>query len=374
MSPNLDNQTEGSGDEGDLASHRTIRGGGWSTRLIAFFLSALLCVVAAEVTARAFWRLWYGVPFLHPDRILYAYYPELRRVDTERPTHGDEFYDILLLGASTLNRDWGRVEQELLEQLADHGHRNVRIFNLAQAAHTSRDSWLKYAALGEARFGLVVVYDGINEARANNAPPEIFREDYSHYSWYQIVNALAPYHGTAYFALPYTLRYLAINMQYVLAKDRYVPTHCPRQDWVRYGRESRSAVSFKHNLGAILDLAARRGDRVLLMTFATYVPEDYVPDHSLEICKAKNFDPASRLIIPLEIWGAREDVLKTVAIQNEIIRGFAAEHEGVLFVDQAHLMPGARQYFNDPCHFTAVGSAKFVESLLVGLLPSLKSG
>src|SRR5262249_40130461 len=111
------------------------------------------------------------------------------------------------------------------------------------------------------------------EARANNAPPDIFREDYAHYAWYKIVNTLAPYHGTASFALPYTLRYLAICMQYALTKDRYVPIHSPRKDWVQYGRDPRSAVSFKHNLGAILDLASQRGDRVLLMTFATSSPK-----------------------------------------------------------------------------------------------------
>jgi hypothetical protein len=309
------------------------------------------------VAARAFWRLRYRVPFGNPGRILYAYYPELKRVDRERPTRGNAFYDILFLGASTLHKDWGQVEKALLEQLAYNGHRNVRIFNLAQIAHTSRDSWLKYAALGEARFELVVFYDGINEARANNAPPEIFREDYSHYSWYKVVNTLAPYHGTTSFALPYTLRYLAIGMQYPLTKDRYVPTHTPRKDWVHYGRDPRSAVSFKHNLGAILDLASRRGDRVLLMTFATYVPEDYSLEH----------------LNPLELWGAREHVLETVAVHNEIVRSLAAQHEGVLFVDQAHLMAGASRYFNDSCHFTVVGSLKFVEYLLMGLLPSLKS-
>src|SRR5262249_29075443 len=86
--------------------------------------------------------------------------------------------------------------------------------------------------------------------------------------------------------LPYTLRYLAICMQYALTKDRYVPIHSPGKDWVQYGRDPRSAVSFKHNLGAILDLASRRGDRVLLMTFATYTPKDY----SLEAFKAKRLD------------------------------------------------------------------------------------
>jgi hypothetical protein len=131
-----------------------------------------------ELLARAFWQQ-HGVPFSEPGRILYAYYPELQDVDTARPgpRHDDKFYDILFLGGSALNRQWGAVEQVLLEQLFRYGHRNVRIFNLAMPAHTSRDSWLKYAALRKARFELVLFYHGINETRANNVPPELFRED-----------------------------------------------------------------------------------------------------------------------------------------------------------------------------------------------------
>ncbi len=366
MFPNHDNMTEGFGGEAALTRQRTICRSGWSTRLILCLLSALLCVVSAEVAARAFWRLSYGVPFRNPGRILYAYYPELQRVDRARPARGDKFYDILFLGGSPLHRNWGQVEQELLEQLAYNGHRNVHIFNLARPAHTSRDSWLKYAALSEARFDLVVFYHGINEARANNAPPELFREDYAHYSWYKIVNTLAPYHGATSFALPYTLHYLAIRIQYALTKDRFVPTDSHRKDWVHYGRDPRSAVSFKHNLGAVLDLATRRGDRVLLMTFATYIPEDY----TLEAFKEKRLDYGSHRT-PIEVWGVREHVLETVAVHNEIVRSVAAPREGVLFVDQASLMAGFPRYFNDPCHFTAVGSSKFVEYLLRGLLPSL---
>jgi hypothetical protein len=299
--PKSDNMTEGSGDGADLTRHRTIHRGGWRKRLILILLSALLCVVSAEVAARAFWLILYGVPFRNPGRILYAFYPELQRVDTELPARSDKFYDILFLGGSSLHRDWGQVEQVLREQLAYNGHRrNVRIFNLAMPAHTSRDSWLKYAALGEARFELVLFYHGINEARANNAPPEIYREDYSHYSWYETINTLASYHGTTSFALPYTLHYLAIRIRHALTKDSYVPTHDPRKDWVHYGRDTRSAVSFKHNLGAILDLAKRRGDRVLLMTFATYVPKNY----SLEAFKEKRLDYGLHLK-PIEIWGAR---------------------------------------------------------------------
>lgn len=352
----------GSGGKADQTRHRTAPRVWWRTRLI--LLSALVCVVSLEVVARAFWGLRYGVPFFYPARILYSHYPELKRVDTERPAHGDEYYDILFLSGSALHRDWGQVERGLGEQLAYNGRRKVRIFNLAMPGHTSRDSWLKYAALGAARFELVIFYHGVNESRVNNAPPEIFREDYSHYAWYGRVNALVSYHGTASFALPYTLHYVAIRMWQLLKTDRHAPTHDPREDWLRFGRDPRSAVSFKHNLGAIIELASRRGDRLLLMTVATYVPRNY----SLEAFKEKRLDYGLHLS-PIEIWGAREHVVNTVAIHNDIVRSLAAHHEGVLFVDQARLMVGSARYFNDFCHFSVVGSLKFVENLLRVLAP-----
>ena len=362
MSPDRDMVTEGSSGGADLTNHRRIRGRGWRTRLRAFLVSTLLCLVAAEVTARVFWRFSFGVPFRNPGGILYAFYPELKRVDRERPARDDEFYDVLLLGGSVLHKDYAPVAQDLREQLTIRGYRNVRVYNLAVPAHTSRDSWLKYAALGEARFELVVFYHGINDAKANTVPPELFREDYMHYTWYEIVNTLASYHGRTSFALPYTFHRLALGMRHAVRKGRYLPPHRPRADWVQYGKDIRSAGAFRRNLSAILDLANQRGDRVLLMTFATYTPDDY----SLEGFMEKRLDYVLH-DAPLEVWGAREHVLAAVAAHNEVVRSLAAQHEGVLFVDQATLMPGVRRYFNDACHFTVAGSSKFVEHLVSGL-------
>ena len=48
--------------------------------------------------------------------------------------------------------------------------------------------------------------------------------------------------------------------------------------------------------------------------------------------------------------------------------------QNVLFVDQASLMPQSGRYFNDPCHFTVLGSTKFVENMVKVLFPSVKSG
>jgi hypothetical protein len=334
--------------------------------ILLFLVSMLFSAGLAELSARAFWYFRYDVPFTDPGRILYAYYPELGRIARNNPSRGDGFYNVLLLGSSTLSTDYGEVPQALREGLTSEGQRNVRVFNLAVRGQTSRDSRLAYATVGRARFDLVVLYEGINEARANNAPPGVFRDDYGHFSWYEIVNALAPYHGSASVALPYTLHYVALRLRQIVMSDRYVPTEAPREEWLQYGRDHRSVASFKQNLEAILGLASQRGDRLLLMTFATYVPENY----SLNAFKKGQLDYDLHLI-PIELWGPREDVLETVALENEIVRSEVAQHQGILFVDQAKLMPKSGQYFNDPCHFTVAGSTRFVANLLSILPPAI---
>jgi len=324
-----------------------------------------------EAGARAYWRIYYNVPFAHPGRILYAFYPELKAVEDARPTHHDKYYDILLLGPSVLHRAWGQVEEDLREGLARDGLHDVRIFNLAMPAHTSRDDWLKYQSLNDARFNLVIFYDGINETRANNVPPELFRKDYSHYSWYQVVNALANYRG-AIFALPYTLHYLIIRLQQELWKDQYVSTHFPRKDWIKYGAETLSGESFKENLTAIIDLAKHRGDQLLLMTFAIYVPENYSPEafmtHQLDY-GFKNPNVGGG--VPIEKWGSREHVVASVGIHNEVVRSLAA-NSGVLLLDQANQMGQNGRYFDDPCHLTAAGSQQFAQNILRVLEPLVK--
>ncbi|HET9298966.1 MAG TPA: hypothetical protein VFO11_03415 [Candidatus Polarisedimenticolaceae bacterium] len=344
----------------------TSRPGGAWTNVLLLLVSTLLSLAVAELAARAYWRLVFHASFLHPDRVLYAFYPELKDVNRVRPSRDDRFQDVLLLGGSTLQKEWGEVEQALAERLAYAGHRTVRIHNLAHEAHTSRDSLLKYAALSRARFELVVLYDGINEARVNNVPPALYREDYGHYSWYATVNALAPYHGHARLALPVTTRLLLTSLQRALRPDRYVPTGWPRQDWVVYGSDLRSAVSYRKNLGAILDLARRRGDPVLLLTFATHVPANYE-----RLAFKKGQLDYGRHLVPLEMWGAPDHVQAAVAAHNAVVRDLAAHTPGVRFVDVEQRLSGQARYFNDPCHLTVEGSMAFADALAPTVLDVL---
>src|SRR5262245_49134174 len=260
-----------------------------------------------------------GVPMTRPDRVLQAFYPGLSQIDVQDDRWQGGTPRVLRLGGSTLHPRWGNVQDELREQLAFAGVPKLRIVNLAKPGLTSRDSRLAYEAIGEAeRFDLVVVYDGLNEARANNAPPEVFRDDYAHYGWYEIVNRLARQQGTARWSLPYTLEYLGLRIRQVAFPQRYVPRNRPRPDWIGYGATVRTTEPFAANLRAILGRAARRGEPVLLMTFALWTPEGESPT----VVEARQFRYGPHRT-PLELWGEPAQVRAAVAAHNEVIRSLA---------------------------------------------------
>ena len=336
-------------------------------RAVRSLLLVALCLASLEVTSRLFWRL-HGVPFGHPERILQAFYPGLAKIDRHDPKWAAARAHVLLLGGSTLHPRWGTVQEELREQLAFAGHRDVRIFNLAAGGLTSRDSRLEYEALGNEHFDLVLVYDGINEARANNVPPDLFRDDYGHYGWYEVVNALARHQGRARFALPYTAEYLGLRLRELLLPSHYVSRNTVRPDWLHYGAAVRSAGPFEANLRAILARASDRDEPVVLMTVATWVPQDY----SLERFHASKLGYGLHEM-PLELWGDPSHVQRAVALHNTVVRAIAQDSQGVRFVDQARLLAGRPGWFNDPCHLSLRGAHRFVHNLLPVVLPALRS-
>jgi hypothetical protein len=332
-------------------------------RALAFLV---LCLVSLEVAARLFW--WTrGVPVTQPGRILQAFYPQLSEVDRHKPKWASARKHVLLLGGSTLHPRWGTIQAELREQFAYAGERDVRFFNLSAPGLTSRDSRLAYEAIGDEHFDLILVYDGLNEARANNVPPDLFRDDYGHYGWYETVNALARYQGRAWFALPYTVEYLGLQIRQLVLSSRYVPRNSPRADWLPYGDTVRSVRPLEANLRAILARAASRGEPVLLMTFATWVPENY----TVERFEAGELGYGLHET-PLELWGEPHAVERAVAAHNAVVSALAREHPDVKFVDQARLLAGQPRWFNDPCHLTLSGAHRFVRNLLPAALETLR--
>ena len=133
-----------------------------------------------------FWWWQFGVKVSESpgtETVWEGFYPELYRSGAMKAQLAPDpgHYSVLLLGASVLEQTAPRLEQQLRHELGDR----LRLYNLARAAHTSRDSFLKFSHLANRHFDLVIFYHAINDSRMNRCADDAFREDYTHVSFYR---------------------------------------------------------------------------------------------------------------------------------------------------------------------------------------------
>jgi hypothetical protein len=221
--------------------------------------------------------------------------------------------------------------------------------------------------LADQRFELVVFHHAINEARANNCPPEMFRDDYTHYAWYRPIRIYdADPHRV--FALPITLRYAGAKLAPQMGLVDVVPKNEPRKEWLKYGADVKTAGPFRRNLEWIADTAAERGDPFVAVTFASYVPEGYTDE------KFRNgelgFTPGGQ---PTSLWGRTDNVVEAIRIHNAITREIGARSD-VALVEMADAVPHERRYWRDICHFSEEGRKLWAKTFVrrlreKGLLP-----
>ena len=328
-------------------------------RIITWAVYTLFLLMLAEGGARFFWTVR-GASFLSAHRTIHrSFYPRLAHVERLLADRKTSHLNVLLLGGSVLHSDYGNVEHLLRERLSRATKRHVRIHNLAEPGHTSLDSLYKYRRLETHPFDLVIVYHGINEMRANNCPATLFREDYSHLSWYRLINDWERRANDRRLAAPYTIKFVALKLADRLGWSGTLPTHRPDADSLVYGCEVKTAGPFQANLKGILTLAEVKQDPVLLMTFADYFPANYTE----EAFAARRLDYTSHAF-PVELWGKPECTGAVLAAHNEAVVELAGEHDSVGFVDQQRLVPKDGLYFNDLCHLTHEGCERFVENLM----------
>lgn len=301
--------------------------------------------------------------FVAPDPLL-RYYPELRRPAAVGPRNDDELIDILILGGSVMNKTFTSIPTLVEERLSFDTRRRVRVFNLAVPAQTSRDSAIKYAHV-PGHYDLVLVYHGINEARANNAPSSIFDERYEHYAWYREVGVAEDDRLAPWLLLPWTLRSVATAVGSLFDGD-LVPLHAPRGDWLAHGDTIKTREPFRRNLGAIFDRARERGEPAIAMTFATHFPDDYSDERFTRL----QTDYAVHLA-RTSLWGTPRNVEAAIDAHNAAVRELVRGGRTDYFVDQQALVPKRREYFNDACHFTVAGAERFVDNLEPVMLRAL---
>lgn len=300
------------------------------------------------------------MPFFAAQRSLYAsFYPEVAELQRGVSTEDEPCFDILILAGSVLHPDYGDVAERLRQRAREQTGQCVRVHNLAEAAHTSLDSLIKYQHLGARHFDLVVLYHGINEVRANNCPADQFREDYSHFAWYKLIHEAEGGAASRWWVLPYTVKFVALKAAGRLGFSAFLPIHEPDAASLAYGCDVKTIPSFRRNVEGILALAAERRETVLLMTFAYYLPEDY----SAERFQAHALD-YGRHTFPVALWGRADCVGKGLEAHSDVIRSLAGRHRSVLSVDQNGLIPKGKDHFDDVCHLAPRGCERFVENML----------
>ncbi len=330
-----------------------------SVKLCVLGFVGLLLFAGLEVASRVYWKAAKGVPPNHPDQIWRSFFRELNEahIDAVAPFHGDDTYDVLLLGGSVFHYAFGDIGERLRVGLEQKLGRKVRVVNLASPGRITLDSRVKYEHLTDKRFDLVIVYEGINDIKLNNTPPGKFRPDYSHHPRYAQLNHLALSRQPRYLMLPFTAYYLATSLQ-----DSLGLSARPGQEFNAHGREIKTPLTFETNLEAMAATAKQRGDRLLLLTFASHIPKDYTE----EAFQAKQLDYVG-YDYPASLWGEPETVAKALAMHNAATRRVAARHPEAMLLDTAALMPDDGVYFTDPCHLTKKGCERFVENVLANL-------
>ena len=128
--------------------------------------------------------------------------------------------------------------------------------------------------------------------------------------------------------------------------------------------EVKTAPVFERNLEELLALASERGQRVLLLTYAHYLPEDYSNERFHARETDYTFMPES---VATEVWGWKDAVVAAIEEHNEVVRRVAARHPEVLFLDMARWLPKGKDWFIDICHWTDEGRASFAAGVLEAL-------
>lgn len=325
--------------------------------ILNFIKTGILTLFVWVVFIELALRLILPVPFFDTSNVLQVFYPKYKEVKEREITKDNDVYDVLILGGSVVAYYYP-IASQLEAQLQKKSSQPVKIHNAAYPAHTTMDSYLKYKNLMEKNFDLVIYYHGINDTRANNCPEEVFKNDYTHYSWYRALHQIENHKELKYTIIPYTLHYTWIYIKEFFRSPDLIHFKDIREEWMDYGENVKTSVSFKDNLTKVIDLANAKNEQVILMSFAYHIAEGYTKEKFLN--KELEYTQHKRAI---EIWGKPALVEKGIQVHNNIIKEIAEKESHVSYVDQNQSIKKDASNFLDICHLTDKGCAEWARNL-----------
>ena len=151
-------------------------------------------------------------------------------------------------------------------------------------------------------------------------------------------------------------------MQLAPAFQREAPYNHPLDDpWLAEGADLKTPPVFAHNVEEVLRIARERRQRVLLLTYAYYLPDDYTNERFFAKTTDYTFVPES---VATEVWGRKENVVAAIEAHNAEVRRIAALHPEALFFDMDRHIPKDRAHWIDICHWTDLGREAFARGVL----------
>lgn len=301
--------------------------------------------------------LFFGYTFFRPSDYLYSrFYPYVKEVRSKEIRRGGEVKNVLILGGSVVSTAWTHMESRLDTLLQKYYGKGARFafYNVAEAGHTSRDNALKYGLLKEKRFDLVLYYEAINENRANNVPAKHFRQDYSHMRWYHDIGLLQSHPEIDITVIPYVLDKVIGSVKDRLERRVYISNGEVDLQYAQYGSDIKTEEAYRRNLEEIIAIAKKRGDKLLLMSYASFFPENVVLTG--EEKDMEHFAGCNRFVAtPVIMWGKPENVKKGIGVHNRVLKELANKYN-TLFLDMEYRMPKDPEFFCDVCHLSAPGA------------------
>lgn len=322
---------------------------------------ALILVCLTESLVRI-GLVFLGYPFFKPSDYIYkGFYDNMQDVRKKEIRRGGDVKNVLILGGSVVSTPWAHLESRLDTILQKHYGKGARyvFHNVAAAGHTSRDNVLKYSLLEDKRFDLVMYYEAINENRANNIPAKDFRQDYSHMRWYRDIYLLRSHPEINITVIPYLLDKLITSVKDRLDHRVYISNEHVDPQFAQYGADIKTKEPYRRNLEEIIATANRRGDRLLLMSYASFFPENVVLTG-----EQKDMDhfAGCNYASPVVVWGKPENVKKGIDVHNLVLRDLVKKH-GTLFFDMEKHMPKDPKLFCDVCHVSEPGAQRFAHEI-----------
>lgn len=330
-------------------------------KLFKYTFLFVLVFITLEFIVRAFFSLSYDSSFFKPSTFLYHYYPMIPDIRVKYAKSDLEAKKILILSSSALTDGWGFFAKHLKESLKDFG--NWEVYNAAGVGYSSLDNLNTFKALNDLEFDYIFFYNGINDVRLNNCPPQIFKKDYSHIRWNNEINCILRHKEINYTILPFFIDFSFQKAKQKLFKQRFIPeNYHNRIEWLNYGSNFKSIETFKENLTAIIE--AKKAETVFLISpFLTYIPENYTFEKFVNKQLDYNYHENSREV---EVWGIPKNVSEYMKVLNEgIINEYTVNNHkniNLLMVENA-LNQGI--FFADVCHFSEEGIREFVSEIIL---------